>query len=155
MTKAFTVACLLAFTLAGVLTAQQASVHPDANPAAEADIKALELRLAELIVRGDWDEYAAHLASDYLHTRDNGQVENKNESLDSLRDVKRKIIVMEMEPDLAIRIYGDTAVSNAEFTIRVRDNGAVKSRRSRQTDTFVKREGQWYLIAEQGTTIGK
>jgi ketosteroid isomerase-like protein len=63
---------------------------------------------------------------------------------------------MEMEPaDLAIRISGDTAVSNAEFTIRVRENGQVKSRRSRQTDVFVKRDGQWYLIAEQATTIGK
>jgi uncharacterized protein YchJ len=63
---------------------------------------------------------------------------------------------MEMEPaDVVTRIYGDTAVTNAEFTIRVRDNGQVKSRRSRQTDVFVKRDGQWYLVAGQGTTIGR
>jgi hypothetical protein len=154
MRNAATVALLLAFSIA--LIAQQPDVHADANPVAEGEIKALELRLAELIVHGDWDEYAKHLASDYLHTRDGGQVETRDEALASLRDVKRKIIVMEMEPaDLVTHIYGDTAVSNAEFTIRVRDNGQVKGRRSRQTDVFVKRDGQWYLVAGQGTTIGK
>jgi hypothetical protein len=154
MRKIFTITVLLAFSIA--LTAQQPGVHADANPVAEGEIKALELKLAGLIVRGDWDEYAKHLASDYLHTRDNGHVESKDEALASLRDVKRKIIVMEMEPaDLAIRIYGDTAVSNAEFTTSVRESGQVKTRRTRQTDVLVKRDGQWYLIAEQGTTIGK
>jgi hypothetical protein len=108
------------------------------------------------IVRGDRDEYEKHLAFDYLLTRDNGHVESKDEALVSLRDVKRKIIVMEMEPaDVAIRIYGDTAVSNAEFTTSVRESGQVKTRRTRQTDVFVKRDGQWHLIAEQGTMIGK
>jgi hypothetical protein len=138
------------------LTAQQPGVHADANPAAEGEIKALELKLAGLILRADWDEYAKHLASDYLHTRDNGHVEDKDEALASLRDIKRRIIVMEMEPsDLTIRIYGDTAVSNAEFTIRVRDSGQVKSRRTRLTYVFVKRDGQWCLVAGQETPIGK
>jgi len=162
MGKAFAITVLLASSIAFLpalsiaLAGQQADVRADTNPAAEAEIKALELKLAELIVRDDWDEYARHLASDYLHTRDNGQVEYKDEALASLRDVKRKIIVMEMEPaDFAVRIYGNTAVANAEFTIRVRENGQVKGRRSRQTDVFVKRDGQWYLLAEQGTTIGK
>jgi uncharacterized protein (TIGR02246 family) len=131
-------------------------VHADANPTTEGEIKELELKLAELIIRGDWDEYAKHLASDYLHTRDNGHVESKDEALASLRDVKRKIIVMEMETaGLAIRTYGDTAVSNAEFTITVRDSGQVKSRRTRLTDVFVKRDGQWCLVAGQETPIGK
>jgi uncharacterized protein YchJ len=154
MRKAFTITVLLALSVA--LSAQQPGAHADVNPVAEGEIKALELKLAELLVHGDWDEYAKHLASDYLHTRENGHVESTDEALASLRDVKRKIIVMEMEPsDLAVRIYGDTAVSNAEFTTSVRDSGQVKTRRSRQTDVFVKRDGQWYLIAGQDTMIGK
>jgi hypothetical protein len=154
MRNVFTLTVLMALTIA--LTAQQPAAHTDVNPVAEGEIKALELRLAGLIVHGDWDEYEKHLASDYSHIRDNGHVEGKDEALASLRDVRRKIIVMEMEPsDLAIRIYGDTAVSNAEFTTSVRESGQVKTRRTRQTDVFVKRDGQWYLIAEQGTMIGK
>jgi len=154
MRHVFIITVLLALSLA--LCAQQPGAHADANSAAEGEIKALELKLAELIVHGDWDEYEKHLASDYLHTRDNGHVESKDEALASLRDVKRKIIVMEMEPaDLAIRIYGDTAVSNAEFTTSARENGQVKTRRTRRTDIFVRRDGQWRLVAGQETVIGK
>jgi ketosteroid isomerase-like protein len=158
MPKIFMIAGFLTLNVA--LCAQQIAVHSDANPVADAEIKAVELKLAELVVRGDWDEYAKHLTSDYLYTRENGRVEDKAETLDGLRgvqgDVKRKIIVMELNPaSLVIHTYGDTAVSNAEFTITVRDSGQVKSRRTRQTDVFVKREGQWWLVAGQGSTIGK
>jgi ketosteroid isomerase-like protein len=154
MGKVVTVAVFLALSL--TLTAQQTGLHAEANPAVEREIKALELKLADLIVKADWDEYAKHLAEDYLHTRENGQVENKDEALASLSDVKRKIIVMEMEPaSLKIRLYGDTAVSSAEFTVTVRDSGQVKSRRTRLSDVFVKRDGGWILIAEQGSAIGK
>lgn len=153
MRKTRIITILLALSIA--VSAQQPDAHADKNPAAEGEIKALELRLTELVVHSDWDEYARHLGSDYLHTRDNGHVESKDEALASLRDDKRKVIVKEMEPDLAIRIYGDTAVSTAEFTISVRENGQVKSRRSRQTDVFVKQDGLWYLIAEQDTNIAK
>ena len=154
MRKLLTITVVLVLSIA--LSAQQPGVRADANSTAQGEIKALELRLAELIVHGDWDEYTKHLASDYLYTRDNGRLENKDEALASLSDARRKIIVMEMEPaDLAIRTYGDTAVANAEFTITVRDSGQVKSRRTRLTDVFVKRDGQWVLVAGQGTTIGK
>jgi uncharacterized protein (TIGR02246 family) len=154
MRKIFVITFLLAMST--FLAAQQAAGHADASPAAANEIKALEMKLADLIVRGDWDEYANHLAPDYLHTRDNGHVEGKDEVMAALRDVNRKIIVMEMEPsDAVIRIYGDTAIANAEFTTRVRDSGQVKSRRIRLTDVFVKRDGQWSLIAGQETMIGK
>ena len=154
MQKAFPIAIFL--ILSAALNAQQPGVHADSNPATEGEIRALDLKLPELIVRGDWDEYAKHLASDYLHTRENGLVENKDEALASLRDVQRKIIFMGMEPaDLAIRIYGDTAVSSAEFSITVRESGQVKTRRTRLTHVFVKRDGQWCLVAESATAIGK
>jgi hypothetical protein len=154
MQQTFTISVLLALSIA--LHAQQPDMHADANTVAETEIKNLELKLAELVIRGEWDEYAKNLSSDYLHTRENGHVENKDEALASLRDVKRKIIVMEMEhANAAIRIYRDTAVANAEFTITVRDSGQVKARVIRQTDVFVKCDGQWWLIAEQDTTIGK
>jgi ketosteroid isomerase-like protein len=159
MRKVFIIMIVLAFWVLSVsvaLVAQQAGVNADANAGAEGEIKALELKFAELIVHGDWDEYAKHLASDYLHTLENGHVENKNEALAKLRDVQRKIIFAEMQPaDSAIRIYGDTAVFNAEFIFTVRDSGQVKTRHSRVTDVFVKRDGEWHLIAEQNTPIGK
>jgi hypothetical protein len=136
--------------------AQQAAVRADTTPAAEAEIKSLELKLAEWIVHGQWDEYGSHLAADFVHTSYNGHVEGKEDALAALRDEHHKIIVMELEPaDQVVRVYGDTAISNAEFTISVRESGQLKPRRVRLTHGYVRREGQWYLVAEQSTAIGK
>jgi len=154
MRKVFTLLLLLALNSA--LCAQRAGAHGESNSATEGEIKALESRLVELIIGENWDEYAKHLAADYLHTRENGQLENKDEALASLRDVKRRVIVMEMEPaSFVVRVHGEMAVSNAEFTVRVRDSGQVKSRVIRLTDVFVKCDGEWCLAADQSTTIGK
>ena len=154
MLKVCAVAILLASGVS--LGAQQAAVRADANPAAESEVKALALKLADDIVRGDWDDYARHLSSDYMHAREDGHVENKDEALAGLRDAKRKVIVMELDPaDLAIRIYGDAAILSGSFTSTVRDAGQVRNHAARQTAVFVKRDGQWFLVAEQGTAIGR
>lgn len=148
------IALLLAASAAA--PAQQAAVRADTNPAAEAEIKALELKLANWIVQGNWDEYGQHLAPEYLHTGYNGHVESKEEALAALRDEHRKIIVMELEPaDQRVQLYGGTAVFNGEFTVSVRESGQLKTRRIRLTDVFVRRDGQWFLVAEQKTASGK
>jgi ketosteroid isomerase-like protein len=135
--------------------AQSAGPLPDSNSAASAEVKAFVAQMAEMIVKADWDGYAQRLAPDYLRTNYDGRVQNKNEALASLRDPQRKIIVMEMEPDQRVRVYGDTAVSSTGFTISVRDSGQVKTRIIRMTDVLVKRDGQWYLVGEQATAGGK
>lgn len=144
------------FVLSITALAQLATVQADANFAAEAEIKSLELKLADWIVQGQWDEYGQHLGADYLHTGYNGHVENREQALAALRDEHRKIIVMELEPaDQFVRIYGDMAIFNGEFTVSVRELGQLKTRRIRATDTLVRREGKWCLVAGQTTSIGK
>ena len=146
---------VLLLAVGAIAAAQQSSLRADTNPAAEGEIKALELKLADWIVHGNWDAYSKVLAPDYLHTNYNGHVESKDEALAGLRDEHRKIIVMEAETsDQRVRILGDTAVFNAEFTIWVRESGQVKTRVLRVTDVFLGRDGQWLLIAEQSTAIG-
>lgn len=147
---------ILLLTLCVTAAAQPGAARADTNPAAEAEIRALELKLAEWIVHGQWEEYGQHLAVDYLHTAYDGHVQGKEEALAALRDEHRKIVVMELEPaDQRVRVYGDTALSNAELAISVRESGQLKSRRVRLTDVFIRRDGQWYLVAEQSTPIGK
>jgi uncharacterized protein (TIGR02246 family) len=141
------------FTLSAI--SQTAAPQRDSNSVAEAEVKVFVAKMAERIVKGDWDAYAQRLAPDYLHTGYDATVENKDQALASLRDPKRKIIVMEMEPEQRIRFYGDTAISSAEFTISVREAGQVKTRRLRMTDVLVKRDGEWCLAAEHATAIGK
>jgi ketosteroid isomerase-like protein len=166
MNKLVVITTIIVVGLAGAAVAQtpvptqspvQAQdVHADANPTAVSEIKALELKRADLIVKADWDAYAKYLASDYSFTRENGVVENKDAVMASLRDISRKIIVMEMEPsNFDARVYGDTAIASAEFITFARENGQVKNRRTRLTDVLLKRDGQWWIVAGHSTTIGK
>ena len=45
--------------------------------------------------------------------------------------------------------------ANDTAVITVRDNGQVRVHPARLTHVFVRRDGQWYLLAGQYTPIGK
>lgn len=135
--------------------AQSSAPHADSNPAAEAEIKSLVSKMTEMIIKADWDAYAQHLAPDYIGTSFTGHVESKDEALARLRDPQHKIIVMDMEPGQRIRLYADTAISSTEFTISLRESGRLNTHRVFLTDTWLKRDGQWLVVAEQAALIGK
>jgi hypothetical protein len=155
-------AALLACTILVTMESGWAQVVP--TPAAplrakgksgvEEELKTVELRLANLIVHGDWDEYEKHLTAGYMRVAADGKLENKDEVMSDFRKGSRKIIVMEPE-DLHVRIYGETAVMQGHLTTSVRESGRVSTRNERFTAVFVRRVGQWLLAAEQETPMGK
>jgi len=147
------------FTTATAI-AQSAAPQPvparaGVNTLPEDEIKALELKLADLIVHGDWDEYEKRLMPDFTRiTYDGKQPENKEATMSSLRSGPRKIVVMEPE-DLRVHTYGETAILQGKVTISVRESGRLSTKIERFTEVFVKQDGQWYLAAEQETLLGK
>lgn len=138
-----------------VALAQSSAPQADSNPAAEAEIKSLVSKMTEMIIKADWDAYAQHLAPDYIGTSFTGHAESKDEALARLRDPQHKIIVMDMDPGQRVRLYGDTAISCSEFTISLRESGRLNTHRVFLTDTWLKRDGQWLVVAEQAALIGK
>ena len=57
--------------------AWSAGLSADRNEIAEAEIKALELHLAKLLVSRSFDEYEQHLAADYTRISASGVVETR------------------------------------------------------------------------------
>lgn len=134
-------------------TATQTVPHPDtAN--SEEGIKAFNLKLAQWIVQGNWDEYEKQLTSDFTRISADGKFTDKKSALSELREGPRKIIVMEPE-ELHVRIYRDSAILQGRLTTSFRDAGRVSTRKERFTEVFVKQDGQWLLASEQETAIGK
>ena len=134
--------------------AQSPTPRSETSASAEGEIKALELKLGDLIVRGQWDEYEKGLASDYTHVATDGRLENKEETMAGFRKGPRTIIVMEPE-DLHARTYGQTAIVQGKITISWREAGRLSTKVERATQVFVKQDSQWYLAAEHETTLGK
>jgi|SRR5690348_15295833 Domain of unknown function (DUF4440) len=119
-----------------------------------ADLKQVELDLAQMLVHADWDHYAPRLTDDYLRINFNGTEQNKQETLNYLRSGPSKILDLAPE-NLTVRFYGDTAVVNGRLTAVQRINGRVVTTFTNFTDVFTKRDAQWLLTTSQFTTAPK
>ena len=132
----------------------QEALRADAGSPAEVEVNKAETELAQMIIHGDWDQYATRLMDDYALSDRNGVVQTKAATMAALRDGKEKVLDLAPE-ELNIRVYGDTAIVNGHFTMVQRRNGRVDTFFSRQTDVFLKRDGKWLLAASHATSISK
>lgn len=140
--------------LASIAAFAQEGLRADANSAAEEEVRKLEADLAQMIVKGEWDRYAAYLMDDFERTRSNGATEDKAVTLEHLRSEADRILDFSPE-DLKIRVYGDTAIAGGHFTLVARHNGRVDTFSSRETQVFLRRNGRWMLAAAHATAVGK
>lgn len=146
---------LMMWVVALVLPAfPQDAMRADVNSPDEADVKKVELEMAQMIVHADWDQYLPHLMDDYALSDRNGVIQNKAALMAALRDGKEKVLDLAPE-ELSIRVYGDTAIVTGHFTMVQRRNGRVDTFFSRQTDVFLKRNGKWLLAGSHATNVAK
>lgn len=82
-----------------------------------------------------------------------GALESKSQYIASIRNDKSQFDSIELS-ELAVRVDGNAAVVTGVNRVRGKDEqGRPMDRRLRFTDTFVKRDGRWLVLASQGTTI--
>ena len=119
-------------------------VKADGAPAIEAEIKQLELTLAGYLSRGEIDRYAPYLAEDYVRITADGRMGSKAEVLAELRAHSGPRTPLEPSR-LVVRSYGETAILSGEL--------AIGPRRSRFTKVFIRRDGRWVMVNNQGTPL--
>jgi ketosteroid isomerase-like protein len=132
----------------------QGVMHADVNAPDEAEVRKLELDLAQMVIHSDWDQYAARLMDDYSASDRNGATRDKAASMAAFRDGKEKILDLAPE-ELNVRVYGDTAIVTGHFTMVQRRNGRVDTFFARETHVYLKRGGKWFLAASQATSVAK
>ena len=82
-----------------------------------------------------------------------GLLQRKEESVAEMRNSKDTYESLELS-DLNFRVEGDAAVVTGINTVKGKDSrGKPFDRKSRFTDTFIRRDGQWQVWATQGTLI--
>jgi ketosteroid isomerase-like protein len=128
------------------VAAQSSGVQANVDVIADADVKALEQRLCTLLVNRRYHEYALYLADDYVRTTSSGELQSKQEVLDGFAE--QSDILLSMVPeDMKVRVYGDAAVLTLRLTTQVKSGDGVEARFSRATQTFVRRNGRWFLAS--------
>jgi hypothetical protein len=55
--------------------------------------------------------------------------------------------------EMQVRIYGDTAVMNFKLTTGRMVNDELRKKVTRATKVFIRRNGRWYMVNNQGTPL--
>jgi ketosteroid isomerase-like protein len=134
--------CLLSLSVA---TAQSAA-------GVENQIKKLEQDWAQATVKSGAAAVDQYEADDIIDTDPNGRVTDKAQDKTDLSSGDLKFQSIELS-DLKVRVYGDTAVAAGTNILNGTYKGQDISGKYRYTDTWVKRNGKWQVVATQGTKI--
>jgi ketosteroid isomerase-like protein len=152
--------------LAGVTGIAVGSANSDdrQDKLVEREIRELEDQLSQAIVAADRGFFERVLAADFTHTSHSGQfktreqwmAENKFENPRAKpQPGKTSYEAFEVD-DLAVRIYGETAVVTGRSTPKGRTaKGEPMRGRYRFLRVWVKRGERWQVVAFEGTRIAE
>jgi ketosteroid isomerase-like protein len=134
----------------------------DQNIRAEREVRELEAQLSRAVVAGDRGLFDRVLAGDFTHTSHSGQfktraewmAEDKVDSRQGKPQAGKATYEAFDVDDLAVRIYGETAVVTGRSTPKGRTaKGEPIRGQYRFLRVWVKRGGSWQVVAFQGTRI--
>ena len=125
------------------------------GPGAEAELLALEHRLAAAWVERDRKFIQRLLASDWSVVDQRGRILTKQQVLDeAFASTDRRVDEMNVD-EVEVRVLGEAAVA----TGRTRATGSYRGQRAtvvlRFTDVVHYRDGRWQIVASQGTTVAQ
>jgi ketosteroid isomerase-like protein len=126
----------------------------------EREVRELEARLAKAVVRGDREFFDRALADDFTHTSHTGIFKTKAQWMaeSKFSDARRKPDATRYDSfevdDLAVRVYGDTAVATGRSTPKgTTGKGEPMTGQFRFLRVWVRRQGRWQAVAFGGTKI--
>lgn len=94
------------------------------------------------------------LAEGFTLTDSSGQVTSREETITEVRN-KQPLYEVFRNHDMKVRFYGETAVVNGITTVKGTAGGKAFAADLRFTDTLVKRNGKWVMVASHVSPLAK
>lgn len=138
----------LAFTLLTGLCAAAAE-----TPSTEEAIRNAEKAWSVALVAGDVAALSRLMGDDLTYGHASGKTDNKQTYLDRIRSGAQKYAAFRYDSPLLVRVYGGTALLNSTARVDSVTDGQPNSPHLRILHVFVKRGGQWVLVAHQSTKL--
>jgi ketosteroid isomerase-like protein len=129
---------------------------PPARPAqsaadVEKELTQMENDLTAALVKNDIAAVTDRiLADDFVTTMPDGSKATPAELKEAVKSGALKFESMSIS-NVKVRVFGDTAVVTYDQTEKSTDHGKDSSGNTQWMDVFVKRGGQWKMVAEQGS----
>jgi uncharacterized protein (TIGR02246 family) len=143
---AFSALCVLSFP--ATFVAQQVG----GNSQAESEIRQLEKRRIQAMLKADAEELNQVLADDLTYTHSSGQVDSKSQLIESLKSGERKYQVIEPR-DLKVRLYGEAAVVTGRAKLKTVSKGQESRFQVQFTDVYARKKGRWQMVAWQSSRL--
>lgn len=142
----------LLFVMFGLMSNAAVGIDGDSQDAKQ--IESLMRRWDAALVQRDIKYIDSILADDFTFISASGAMKNKAQHT---ADLKSADLVIEHSEssDIAVRIYGKTAVATARGVSRGRYKGNVFESSSRYTDVWIKQGDQWRVVSTQITRLAR
>jgi ketosteroid isomerase-like protein len=151
--KVFIFAMILASSASVSLPRPQATKRVRANTVEE--LRAIEQRLAAAWVNSDLEFINRVLADEWSVTDAAGRVLDKRQVLREAFESKDRQIESLQIDDVQVRIFGGCAVVTGRTRATGRYQGSSMSVTLRFTDVFVRRAGNWQVVASHATQLAQ
>jgi ketosteroid isomerase-like protein len=112
----------------------------------------LEQDWAEALVKGDVATIDRIVADDFIATLSDGKSETKAQHIEAVKSGAYKVEFMNLD-EIKVHVFGDTAVVTLRQTEKSKTNGKDNSGWYRFTDTWIKRNGKWQIVADHGCKV--
>jgi ketosteroid isomerase-like protein len=138
------------FVIAAVVAAVSLSpATRGASPDAERELLEINKEYDTASMRGDVAALERIFAEEFIYTNPQCEVLTKQQQIAVLSKGDLKLEDVKSD-DVRVRIYGETAVMTGHFTARATRQGKPMKIDERYTAVWVRRDGRWQIVAEQG-----
>jgi ketosteroid isomerase-like protein len=134
------------------VSAQSETGKANQNTKTEQELLKANQEYDTALLRGDAVALDRLYADEFVYTNPDGEIRDKAQQLAFTRlgDLKFESA---QSSDVKVRVYGKTAVMTGRFNAKGTFKGKTIDVRERYTAVWVKQNGRWQLVAEQGNFI--
>lgn len=126
-----------------------------ADAAAVATITQMENAAVKADMAGDSSFVEKNYTENFTGGSSWGNWETKQSILTDMKDSKNNKTNNEAISDVSVRVYGDTAIATFKDTYDSLYHGDRRARTILTTDTFVRQNGSWKLVASHSSELAK
>src|SRR5215472_1786169 len=119
------------------------------KPDTVTELKKIDREVDSAFERGDVSFFQQLLADDMINVMSEGTVSKKTGFLQDVKPPKAGATVTITEKDVQVLVFGDTGVVTSNKTAKWQRSNSSSSENYRETNTYVRKDGKWFLLASQ------
>jgi ketosteroid isomerase-like protein len=131
-----------------------AATAPAPTEDVEGTITQLEKDWVAAIQKKDTAALDRILATDFVGTSSTAHTFNKDDAIADIKESRYVVDKMDLD-EISVNVYGNTAVSFTSQEEKSNYEGKNTSGHYHFTDTWIKNDGKWQVVASHGTRYDK